>query len=263
VSREKRAMFHHMTQSLPVPYLNPIPEVAALAARYRRANGPVMTMMSRFGGEVETQMRRLPDGVQRQIEAVVTVALERAYRVAGAARSAPKLGRNVAPTLAAISGAIGGVGGLLTAIPELPVTVTLILHAIRREAEAEGFDPDDPLIQAECLRVFSAGSPLATDDGVNTAFLGARLALTGSTVQTVIRAIAPRLALVLGQKLSAQAVPVFGAVSGAAMNAAFLNYYRELAAIRFGLLRLAQVHGAEATLGAFQSAVQPATLIEN
>ncbi len=248
---------------LPAIHTDPGPEVKALAARYRRANGPVMTLMNRFGGQVERQMDVLPENLRRQIEGLVARALEGAHGVARAGRSAPDLGGRAAPLMAAVTGALGGVGGLITAIPELPFTVTLILHAIRRAAEAEGFDPDDPVIRAECLRVFAAGSPLGGDDGVNTAFLGARLALSGTAVQTVIRTVAPRLALVLGQKLAAQAVPVAGAVTGAALNAAFLTYYRELAAIRFALLRRAREHGAEPVLGAFQSAVQPPTLIQN
>jgi hypothetical protein len=252
-----------MNNALPVPYKDLSAEVAVLAARYKRANGPFMSLVNRFGGQVERQMDVLPEGLRRQIEVLVARALEGAHGAARSGRAAPDLGPRAAPLLAALTGAFGGAGGLATSLPELPVTITLILHSIRRAAEAEGFDPDDPAIRAECLRVFSAGSPLATDDGVNTAFLGARLALTGTAVQSVIRAVAPRLAVALGQKLAAQAVPVVGALSGAALNAAFLRYYRELATVRFTLLRLAQIHGAEATLGAFQSAIQPPTLIEN
>ena len=57
---------------------------------------------------------------------------------------------------------------------------------------------------------------------MNTSFIASRLALSGSAVPNLIKSIAPKLAAVLGQKLAAQAVPVIGAVSGAALNAAFL-----------------------------------------
>ena len=137
------------------------------------------------------------------------------------------------------------------------LALTLILNAIRAEARAAGLDPDDPAIRAECLRVFGAGSPLAADDGVNTSFFTARLTLTGQAVQNLIATVAPKLAAALGQKLAAQAVPVLGAVSGAALNAAFLNYYREIARIRFALMRLAETHGAEPVLAAFEAAVEP------
>jgi hypothetical protein len=133
--------------------------------------------------------------------------------------------------------------------------VTLILHAIRQAARAEGFDPDAPEIRAECIRVFGAGSPLAEDDGINTSFVSARLTLTGPAVQKVIASVAPKLAAALGQKLAAQAIPVIGAVTGAALNAAFLNYYTEVARVRFSLLRLSQIHGAEQVLAEFRTAV--------
>jgi EcsC protein family len=246
-----------MDQTLPIPLTDPDPEIAALARRYARANGPLMALMTRFGGVVEGQMAVLPDALRRPIERAVVVGLEQALRVARSGRRAPDFGPRAAPVLAAMTGFAGGMGGLATAIPEIPVTVTLILHTIARAAEAEGFDPDDPQISAECLRVFAAGSPLSRDDGVNTAFLGARLALSGSAVQNLIRTLAPRIAATLGQKLAAQAVPVIGALSGAALNAAFLSYYRELARIRFALLRLSGEHGAERVMVAFRKAAEP------
>jgi hypothetical protein len=80
-------------------------------------------------------------------------------------------------------------------------------------------------------------------------------------VRNLIATIAPKLAAVLGQKLAAQAVPVIGAVSGAALNAAFLSYYREVARVRFDLVKLAQVHGAEAVEAEFRIAVTPPKII--
>jgi uncharacterized protein (DUF697 family) len=47
------------------------------------------------------------------------------------------------------------------------------------------------------------------------------------------------LATVLGQKLAAQAVPIFGAVAGAATNYAYTSYYTDMAHVHFGLRKLA------------------------
>ena len=91
---------------------------------------------------------------------------------------------------------------------------------------------------------------------MNTGFLSARLTLTGPAIQKIIVTVAPRLALAMGQKLAAQAVPVLGAVTGAALNAAYLGYYREIARIRFALMRLAEVHGAEAVISGFEAATK-------
>lgn len=234
-------------------------EIARLAERYRRANGPVMRLANRFGGTLEAQMAALPEGFRAQIERVTAQALQASYGLAG---RAPDLGAR-GPLIAVIAaGAAGGAGGLPTAVAELPVTVTLFLHAIQGVAREAGHDPDTDWVRAECLQVFGAGSPLAQDDGVNTSFLAARMTLTGQAVQNLIAAVVPKLATALGQKLAAQAVPVIGAVSGAALNAAFLSYYREVAQVRFALLALAERHGEERVLAEFRLAVAPPRVIK-
>lgn len=240
---------------VPVPDSDPTAAVVALAARYKRARGPVMSLVQSLGGKIENRMEALPDSVKARIETVAEDALRRSYGLAAKGRAAPDLGERGHLAIASLAGAAGGLGGLPTALAELPVTVTVIFHAIQKVAEAHGFDPDDPQIRAEALRVFAAGSPLAEDDGVNTTFLGARLTITGPALNRLIAAVAPRLATVLGQKLAAQAVPVLGAAAGAALNYAFLAYYRELAHVRFGLLRLVRAHDPQRILAAFAEAV--------
>ncbi|QYK41246.1 MAG: EcsC family protein [Paracoccaceae bacterium] len=246
--------------ALPAARPDPAPEIARLAARYRRANGPVMALMNRLGGQVEDQLSNLPPVWRDRIETATLAALSRAVMVAQLGRHAPRTGPAGAPVLAALTGAAGGAGGIATAIAELPLTITLILHAILREAAALGFDPDDPGIRAEALRVMAQGSPLASDDGINTALIGARLTLTGPAMHKLIATLAPGLAAVLTRKLAAQAVPVLGAVTGAALNTAFLRSYRDLAHVRFGLLRLAEIHGAGRVLGDFAQATTPPRL---
>jgi hypothetical protein len=243
-----------MTQlpALPGPDLDM--EIAALAYAYGRANGPFVKLVNRLGGGLEGQMSRLPASVRAELERAVSQALQKAHGLAAMGRRAPDLGPRGATYAAMASGAIGGAAGLAGSLVELPVTITVMLHAIRSEAVAAGYDPEDPKIRLACIEVFSAGSPLRGDDGVNTAFLSARLAMTGGTLQKVLAVVVPRLAVVFGQKLAAQAVPVMGALTGAALNAAFLTYYREIARIRFRLLRLSEVHGAEKVLTAFAAA---------
>ena len=248
-----------MDQKLPVAASADLAtEVAELARRYKRANGPVIRLVNRLGITLENQLSLVPEGVRGQLERLTAQALETSY---GLAARAPGLGQRGPMLAAVVTGAAGGVGGLATAVAELPVTVTLFLNTIRAAARDAGLDPDADWVKAECLQVFAAGSPLAQDDGVNTSFFASRLALTGSSVRNLIATIAPRLAAVLGQKLAAQAVPVIGAVSGAALNAAFLSYYREVARVRFELVKLAQIHGAEAVEAEFRIAVTPPKII--
>lgn len=245
---------------LPALRADPSAEIRQLALRYQRANGPLISLMTRLGGRIEDRLSALPPEARARIDQATRMALEQGYRLAASGRHAPDLGPRGPMALAAVSGAAGGAGGLATALAELPFTVAVILHAIRRAAAEEGFDADDPAIRLEALGVFAAGTPLARDDGINTAFLGARLAVTGPALQRLIATVAPRVAMVLGQKVVAQTVPLIGAVAGAALNAAFLGYYREVAHVRFALLRLSEAHGAERVLTEFGTAMAPARL---
>ena len=251
-----------MKNTLPAAVSDVDLDVSGLAVRYRRANGPVMALMNRIGGSLEAQLNLLPKGFRDQIEVVIAQALSRAMDLAAYGDKAPDFGLRGPMAAAMVSGAAGGLGGIATSLAELPVTITIILHAIRRAAVANGFDPDAPGIRAECLAVFGAGSPLVGDDGINTSFLGARLAVTGPALQSLIAKIAPRLAAVLGPKLVAQSVPLLGALAGAGLNAAYISYYREVAEIRFGLLRLSERHGVDAVLVAFQQATLPTAIIK-
>ena len=247
-----------MDQNLPAVPSDLSVQVAELARRYSRANGPVIRMVNRLGNTLEGQLSALPDSLRGQIERLTAQALETSY---GLASKAPDLGQRAPMVAAMAAGAAGGAGGLATAVAELPVTVTLFLNTIRSVARDVGLDPDEDWVRAECLQVFAAGSPLAQDGGVNTSFVASRLALSGSAVQNLISTIAPKLAAVLGQKLAAQAVPVLGAVSGAALNAAFLSYYREVARVRFELVKLGQIHGPDAVEAEFRIAVTPPKVI--
>ena len=141
--------------------------------------------------------------------------------------------------VSAAMGAAGGAGGLPTALAELPVTTTLLLRVIQGVAVEHGFDPLSENVQFDCVQVFSAAGPLSDDDGADLGFLSARVALSGRAMQAVIAKVAPRLAVVLGQKLAAQAVPVLGAVAGAATNYAYTSYYQDMAHVHFGLRKLA------------------------
>jgi len=230
-------------------------EIAAMARRQRRANGVLMTAINYIGGQVEDGLKVLPKGARDRVEAATRVALAQCY--AGASRS--RSGRLDAlvttdrahKILAAVSGAIGGLGGLPTALLELPVATMVIFRAVQGVAAHHGEDPASEETRLQCLQVFGAGGPGVADDGVDTSFIGARLGLSGAALNAMIARVAPRFAAVLGQKLAGQAVPVLGAVAGAGTNLAFTDYYAELAHVHFGLRRLARLHGEDAVLAAF------------
>lgn len=239
-------------------------EIAALASRQRRAGGLLMRAVNLLGTSVEDGMRMLPKAVRTQIDRAAERALLRSYDLAARSRggegrwaawTARLAGDRAHKVLAAVSGALGGIGGLPTSLAELPVATTVIFRAVQGVAASEGEDPASDETRLECLRVFGAGGTSAADDGVGASFLGARLSLSGVAINRLVARIAPRFGAVIGQKIAAQAVPLLGAAAGAGTNWAFIDYYVEMAHVHFGLRRLARTHGEEAVLEVFHRAL--------
>jgi hypothetical protein len=51
--------------------------------------------------------------------------------------------------------------------------------------------------------------------------------------------------VVVSQKFAAQAIPIIGAMGGAAVNLAFLQHFEQIARGHFAVRRLERVYGAE------------------
>lgn len=215
-------------------------ELEALAQRYKSAGGMGMSVLNLIGGSAENLLDQLPEGIRGNLEGATVAALNQAMRAAHSSRTlVPDQKAWLNQAVTAALGAAGGAGGLPTALAELPVTTTLLLRMIQGVAAEHGFDTDAENVQFDCVQVFAAAGPLSGDDGADLGFLSARIALSGKAMQAVISTIAPKLAVVLGQKLAAQAVPILGAAAGAATNYAYTSYYQDMAHVHFGLRKLA------------------------
>jgi hypothetical protein len=215
-------------------------ELDALAKRYRAAGGVGIQLLNLIGGQAENLLEKLPapvrDGLGNQTERALRAALKAAQ---GSRQRVPDQPGWLNRAVTTAMGAAGGFGGLPSALAELPVTTTVLLRAIQGIAAEHGFDPEEEGVQFDCIQVFATAGPLEEDDGSDLAFLSTRVLVTGSAVQALIARVSPRLAVVLGQKLAAQTVPVLGAVAGAATNYAYTSYYQQMAHVHFGLRRLA------------------------
>lgn len=242
-------------------------DIVALARRQIRANGVLMQAISYVGGQVENTLNMLPKSARSQINKAARNALQRSYDIAATSRTG--LGARALQTdrghkvMATLSGALGGIGGLPTALAELPIATTMIFRAVQGVAAEYGEDPTSQETRLECLAVFGAGGPGTDDDGIDTAFIGARLGITGAALNGLIGKVAPRFATILSQKLATQAVPILGAAAGAGTNYAFTDYYVEMAHVHFGLRRLARDHGTDQVTDAFHIALVAAKLPVN
>lgn len=215
-------------------------EIQDLARRHQAAGGLGLEVLNALGTQADGLLDRLPKPVRDRLTDATIDALNAAMRVAHGSRAVvPDQAGWLNKTVSAAMGAAGGFGGLPTAMAEIPVTTTLLLRVIEGVAAEHGFDPKEENVRFDCVQVFASAGPLEHDDDADLAFLSARVALSGTAMQALIARIAPRLAAVMGQKLAAQAVPVLGAVAGAAVNYSYTRYYTEMAHIHFRLRRLA------------------------
>lgn len=225
--------------------------IVAMARRQHGAQSLAMKLITTVGTRVENSLGGLPQPVQARLNDAARDALTRSYALAARSHGRGPSSAAAHRVAATVTGALGGAGGLATSLIEMPIAVTTIFRSVQHVAQSHGFDPAADETRLDCLQVFGAGAPDAGDDGIDTAFLGARLAFSGSAVRSVIAKIAPRVAAVLGQKLASQVVPVLGAIAGAGTNYAFVDYYTEIAHVHFGLKALSRDFGDEQVLDAF------------
>src|SRR6516162_6523905 len=208
------------------------------------------------GKPIELVSRALPEAASNAIGAATTKALEAALSVAlrTMEKEPTAASRLLHKALAAASGAVGGGLGLAALPIELPISTIIMLRSIGDIARSEGEDLADPESALACLQVFALGT---RDDEANPAESGyfAARALLAEGAPVLVRFIAQnasRFGVVVTQKLAAQAVPVIGALGGAAVNYAFIDHFQEVARAHFVVRRLERRYGDSAVRAAYE-----------
>jgi hypothetical protein len=219
------------------------------------------------GRPVELVGHLLPRAASGVVARASQAALRSALRLALTTlpKAPAKRGRLIHKALAATSGALGGAVGIVSLPIELPIATTLILRAVAEIAQSQGEDLASPEAALACVQVFALGG--GQDDSDNPAessYFAVRAALAqsmseaahfvaehgfvGQGAPALIRVaaeIASRFGLVVSQKIAAQAVPVVGAVGGAAVNIAFMDHYQTIAHAHFTVRRLERTYGKD------------------
>ncbi|NNM75235.1 EcsC family protein [Enterovirga aerilata] len=264
----------------------PAPERAAIAdeadlaairdaARVLERSTLVGRMSSLAGRPLEMISRNLPAPAQEAVGRATELAMKAALRAA--LTTIPRDGRfrvrGLDRAAAVASGALGGALGLVSLPVELPVSTMLILRTIAEIARENGEDLADPATRLACLEVFALGSRTEADDLASSGYFAVRTALARSVSQAAKLAaaqgladtsapalvrfmaqVASRFGIVVSQKVAAGAVPILGALGGAAVNAAFLEHFRAIARAHFTIRRLERTYGEEAVKAAYAAA---------
>ena len=245
-------------------------ELGALqfAARCLEGDSFASRATALLGRQVEALGRALPLPARRAAARAAESALRVALRVALRTidRNAPaRAARGAHKAAAAASGALGGAFGLAAIAIELPISTTILLRSIAEIAREEGEDLTRPEAALACLAVFALGGEAPGEAAIEGGYFAVRGALAASVSESarfiarrgvadetapmlvrLVTQIAARFGAVVGEKLAAQAVPVLGAVGGAAVNLAFAEHFQTLARGHFIVRRLERVHGPDA-----------------
>jgi len=219
------------------------------------------------GSPIDSGLKKLPESWKEAIQTAAHEAIEKALYVALLTmdhdhRTAPSnLWHKIA---AGASGAAGGAFGMPALAIELPVSTIIMLRSIADIARSEGEDLQTPEAKLQCLQVLALGGNSKDDDDIETGYFAARAAVAKAVSEAaehvarqglshkgapaivrLITQIAGRFTIVVSEKAIAQAVPVVGALCGAAINTLFIDHFQDMAKGHFIVRRLEKIYGQE------------------
>ena len=219
-----------------------------------------------IGKPVELIGYALPSFASKAITSATSKGLEAALKVA--LRTLPPSSRRgsrmLHRALATASGAVGGTFGLAALPVELPVSTVIMLRSIADFAQSEGEDLSDPEAALSCVEVFALGGRSGSADASESGYFAVRGMLAKTITEAArfvaergvikegapillkfLTQVAARFGLVVTQKVAAQALPVVGALGGAAVNYAFIEHFQDTARGHFTVRRLERLYGKE------------------
>ena len=243
-------------------------DLAALrsAAAALEHPGLAARLTNMVGKPIELIGYALPTAASDAIATATSKALDLALKVAlGTIQSVPHpASRRFHKALATASGAAGGAFGLISLPIELPVSTIIMLRSIAEIARSEGEDLSAPETALACVQVFALGGRPGSADASESGYFAVRGILAKSVTQAArfiaergvieeggpvlvrfLAQVASRFGLVVTQKVAAQAIPVVGALGGAAVNYAFIEHFQDVARGHFTVRRLERVYGED------------------
>lgn len=256
-----------MADQLPVPVMSDADRRALVEARRLLEHpGLAARIADLVGAPIESLLtKHLPAPVTKRIDAISRLALQGAMKSALLTmrrRPHRPAARRLHALAVTATGGVGGFFGLAGLTVELPVTTTLMLRSIADIARSQGERPEDPDTIAACLSVLAHGSHDRGDDAAESGYFAVRAAMAQQVAAAaqfvathglshkgapmlvaMLSRIASRFSVSVGNKVAAQAVPVIGALGGAALNALFISHFQSVARGHFTIRRLERRYG--------------------
>jgi len=243
-------------------------DVAALGRAVAALEHPgfAARLANMLGRPIELLGAALPPYAAQAIASATSKGLDAALKVA--LRTLRERPHAQSPllhkALAMGSGAAGGAFGLVALPLELPVSTVIMLRSIAEIARSEGEDLADPATALSCIQVFALGGRTGSSDASESGYFAVRGMLAKTVTEAArfiadrgliqegspmlvrfITQVAARFGVVVTQKAAAQALPVLGALGGAAVNYAFTEHFQDVARGHFTVRRLERTYSKE------------------
>ena len=216
------------------------------------------------GASVNRVAQMLPRRVSKGLSRAVEVAIQKCLKTAiGSLHPAPGPPTTwFSNAIAGVTGGVSGFFGMPALVIELPLTTTIMLRAIADIARHHGEDLGTLEARLACLQVFALGARRAAVradlgyfaaralmtrlTGNAASYLVERGAaeLSGTMVNTLVAELVSRFGIVVSDRVAASALPVVGAIGGAAVNVIFMNHFQQVAQGHFTVRRLEREYGA-------------------
>ncbi|HZJ36620.1 MAG TPA: EcsC family protein [Gillisia sp.] len=164
----------------------------------------------------------------------------------------------------AASGGVGGFFGFAGLAVEIPISTTLMLRSIADIARSQGESISNVDTKLECMQVLALGGESGSDDSTESGYYVTRALLTKSMTEAAefiakkgfveegapvlvrfFANISSRFGIQVSEKAAAQAVPIIGAISGAALNTIFIDHFQDMATGHFIVRKLERNYGKE------------------
>ena len=171
----------------------------------------------------------------------------------------------LAAALTAVSGGLSGFVGFDALPAELPSTTIAMLHSIASIARYLGEDLSGVEARLACVSVFAfgghgggkGGKPAEVGYYASRALLGKlsgdlstalvqRGVTTSPAMNAFVAEVTTRYGPTVWERAAAHAVPLVGAIGGAAINLIFTNHFNAIAWGHFTVRRLERLYGEEA-----------------
>jgi hypothetical protein len=229
--------------------------------------GLVARISNYIGSPIEKGLEKLPQSLHSLVNEAARKSIEKALDIA--LMTLNKQGHGAASNwwhklAIGASGATGGAFGLPALAIELPVSTAIMLRSIADIARSEGEDLNSPEARLQCLQVLALGGKAKDDDGTDIGYFTARAAMAKAVSEAaahfarqgasrhgapaivrLISQIAARFSIVVSEKAAAQAVPVVGALGGAAINTLFMDHFQDMGRGHFIIRRLERKYGQD------------------